>query len=383
MRNDIKRAFERIDRQDTRVQLMRIAACLIVICCHIRLRPFTPGGEPDMSTLAVNSFFYEGVCIFFCITGFFLFRTKSYKKLLKRSVLKILLPATVLVLATLLINDWATGKRSLIDCITAPDIDWSLFGLSLLAADPHMIMHTAHLWYIVTYMFIIVSFPVLRLICAPGDNAKKARKLIFLIGVIGIVLQDVQQIFIVPRISVFSIFPITFVYVIAGYSLYERRDMFRGSIKARLLAIAGIIAATVLRLMVQQPVLLRVPENDYFFHSSTFPGVIFTISFVILFLTFGENKGKVRRVVNFLGGNTFNIYLLHVLVYAKLASTGVRKAFEGFFIGRIDTLFGEIGYTVSYCITVFLITLAISLIFKGVAFFLKCSGRKLFKKTNE
>lgn len=84
MNNTKKDYLVKYSKQDTRVQLIRIFACMMVIGCHIRLSAITTDGLVDKSILFISGFFDDGVAIFFLIMGFFLFKNENVGKLLKK-----------------------------------------------------------------------------------------------------------------------------------------------------------------------------------------------------------------------------------------------------------------------------------------------------------
>ena len=71
--------------RDYNVELLRIAAALIVIGTHIKFTDFTTKfGEVDKTKVLWDSFFGEGVTIFFLILGFFYFKNSCFDKLVKK-----------------------------------------------------------------------------------------------------------------------------------------------------------------------------------------------------------------------------------------------------------------------------------------------------------
>lgn len=84
MDNTKKDYLIKYSKQDTRVQLIRIMACMMVIGCHIRLSYITSDGLIDKSILFISGFFDDGVAIFFLIMGFLLFKNESVGKLLRK-----------------------------------------------------------------------------------------------------------------------------------------------------------------------------------------------------------------------------------------------------------------------------------------------------------
>lgn len=103
---------------DVNVSLMRIIACMIVIGCHIRL-PVINNNIVDKSRLFIDGFFDDGVAIFFCITGFFIFNNINYKKLWKKIITNILIPAFLTECVSAMLGGYLAGSN-IIESITNP-----------------------------------------------------------------------------------------------------------------------------------------------------------------------------------------------------------------------------------------------------------------------
>ena len=72
-------------QRDLPVEALRIIACLMVIATHVK-PGMTLDGVPDFSRVLLTVLVGDGVCVFWCILGFFLLRdvpggsrTKSVK----------------------------------------------------------------------------------------------------------------------------------------------------------------------------------------------------------------------------------------------------------------------------------------------------------------
>ena len=71
----------------------------------------------DWSRLLEKSFLTDGVPLFFIITGFFLVNGRSYKKIWKSTIKKILIPTLIFVLFTQVFYLFIVNKESFIYCI--------------------------------------------------------------------------------------------------------------------------------------------------------------------------------------------------------------------------------------------------------------------------
>ena len=77
--------------RDYSIDLIRVVACLSVICAHLSLQVLnTAYNRIDWSRLLEKSFLKDGIALFFMITGFFLVNGRSYKKIWSGTIKKIL-----------------------------------------------------------------------------------------------------------------------------------------------------------------------------------------------------------------------------------------------------------------------------------------------------
>lgn len=84
-----------IMKRDSSVELGRVLACCIVIGVHICLPAFVQDSYYDISRIFISCLVADGVAIFWFITGFFLFKNVSYKKVLNKTFKNIGIPLIV------------------------------------------------------------------------------------------------------------------------------------------------------------------------------------------------------------------------------------------------------------------------------------------------
>ena len=128
---------ERIRKRDTRVELLRLLACLFVVSLHTK-----PGssvnGIPAFGRILYSNLITDGVSIFLLISGFYFFAESAYMQRLKRCALRIILPTFAFLVFILLLpvlggqgGTAAEAASGLLSCI----LHW----------DPRMIHGGAHL----------------------------------------------------------------------------------------------------------------------------------------------------------------------------------------------------------------------------------------------
>lgn len=104
-------------KRDISVDLIRIAACIMVIATHMSLQVLNKAyNRIDWSRLLEKSFLADGVPLFLMITGFFLANGRSYKKIWKSTIMKVLLPSIMYILFTQVFYMFIINKESIMWC---------------------------------------------------------------------------------------------------------------------------------------------------------------------------------------------------------------------------------------------------------------------------
>lgn len=97
------------------------------------------------------------------ITGFFYVRGSSFSKLMKRSVLRILVPAILLMIFNTLLSGWLDGEMSIVQSISAFKLsDLLQIVKALLVGNTAIVPYSGHLWYVCMYIFVMLWFPLLK-----------------------------------------------------------------------------------------------------------------------------------------------------------------------------------------------------------------------------
>lgn len=362
--------LQKYEKYDYRVQLMRIAACFIVIGCHVRLEPVINGGL-DKELLLLHGFYDDGVAIFLMIVGFFLYAVKEpFWKYVGKTFLRILVPVLLLMLGVQLLEGWIVGEASLLECLRRPDIRLmdilrGFVGIQFLEGTigtPVWSM-TSHLWYITTYLRIIVVLPLLHLLTLENPLSVKVCRWLIVINVFSMIAADLQAL--LPAgswtIGSFVIFDVPVTYVVVGYVLYQKRAVFQNSVRGRLLFLAGMIGINVLRFVLQCILFDRSLENNYFYYWNTTISLVFSVCFIAFFLTFPEKTGSLwLKMVNYIGAKTFFIYLVHIAVYTFWDARGLRNWVYSFTVWRSAGFVAKLGYDLIYPALIFVCCLLIA-----------------------
>ena len=105
-------------QRDISVDLVRVVACLMVIATHVCLQVLNPCfNRIDWSRLLEKSFVTDGVPLFLMITGFFIANGRSYKRIWKSTIVKVLLSSLIYILFSQIFYMYIINKESISWCL--------------------------------------------------------------------------------------------------------------------------------------------------------------------------------------------------------------------------------------------------------------------------
>jgi len=350
--------FSKYDKQDSRVQWIRIIACIIVIGCHVRLHPIT-AEYIDKSILLIHGIFDDGVAVFFVMMGFFLFNNENFPKLIKKVFKTIFIPALVLRILSEFFQGYIGNQVALQECLTNSKVDWYKLLFEILSFDLSSGPYCAHLWYVNYYILIVLMFPMLKCLCSNTEFAKKAQLWVISLGFMNLVLQDVQKVFFldVPNVNIPTVVSVSAMMCVSGYVLWENRSKVENNRVVHILSLIVFVLVNLLRYVLQYR-LLQININDLHYTGwCTSVGYIAALSLICFFLSMEK---RTNRVVNYIGSRTFVIYLVHMLVYAYLGSHGHYLFLHNAFVNK--GIVGELLYNILFALLVFVISLFFAVI---------------------
>ena len=356
-------------KNDISIEIIRILACYIVICLHTSSWYIT--GETVLKTeLGIKCFLQDAVPIFLLITGSFLFTGKKpFVKILKKVIFSILLPAFFVMVYSQIAAPWLTGKETLLHCITSPQFDLkNLFG-NIFRWSAGMTL-CGHLWYVFSYLKVILWYPLISVICRPDVYNKKIRYYILAISAVAKFITDVQQLYSIPlgNIVPFSIIDNSLWYVLLGYEIYQHKDfLIKNKVWCSIIGFYTFLLANVIRFQLSLSLFDIDLKNDYFLHIESFNNAFSSIGlFVFLICVLNSNyvqkitqRGKVSYLIRFLSTKTFWIYLLHRGIYEKMGTLGLRNRIYSFSNKHFPS---EVISMLSYAMLIFLISLLVAAI---------------------
>lgn len=345
--------------RDCNVDLIRIIACLIVISVHT-------------NNLAVNCLdktriiwaiiFGDGVAIFFMLMGFFLFKNNSFKKLLKKTAINIILPSFVLLIFGEIFYPLISHKMSFNDWINNYKVDVKTIILNILRLTPTS--NSGHLWYIFSYFKIILTFPILKMI----TESEKLTQYAVLLG-FGTILYNDINVFFNPSFGFtnFGLFDTLIIFPLIGYEIYRRKDKIKENKKITLISILLIFIVEAIRFWLQYNMYKRnLSNNNYVFWNTSF-GCIISILIILMGLSLKIKNAKVQKVISYIGERTFVIYLIHFLVVQYFNTTNLMNMLLdklGYSFDNINemTFMAEGIFTFSRVIIEFIFSLIIAIL---------------------
>lgn len=352
-----------VKKRDARVELVRILACYLVILMHVRTIAVLDDGTIADWALLANMISAPGVGLYFLICGCFMPKSPVLK-VWKGFLLRILLPAAFFVIAAGALDGWLSGDCGIIRSLLSADYSAILSGLfqGILKADAwSMGRCTGHLWFLFSYLTIMLWMPLLHAVVL--GKGEKALLLFVLLGLGELLLVDYATLFPVAfSVPMPALPPWEMMYAAAGWLLYRgiKKPSARGALGA-----AGLAVLTgILMFLAQKALDIKelaaggVPAEvglipHYLNWLSGLCAVCaMAIAAAIFFLP--EPEGRLHDVICGVGGVTFPIFLIHFPAIYKLQTLGLENA------GRRAAIaggwLGNLAFTLAYALLVFVIS---------------------------
>lgn len=350
--------------RDISIDLLRIVACLIVIATHLALTTYNIYEvQVDWSRLFTKCFLADGVGIFFIITGFFISNGRDYKKNLKNALKKIVLPSFIVLVISQVFYKFLINQETFINCLLnfGPENIKTILS-SILHGEVHTtIPVAAHLWYIFDYIKIIIIFPILQLLCKNENQSKLARRILMILAISNMLLQDIQKFWIpeMGRLEIFSVLDPKLLMVLVGYELYCLKDKIKNNKKCAIIGFAVFAIINIIRYKceMQYMIINQLVKEEAFVSWDTIFGLISAISLFVGIYSFEINNQFLSKIISKLGGMTFGIYLVHFMIIAKI---------DIFKFEKISTVKFELLYMFLGTLVIFLLSSIIILCIKTI-----------------
>ena len=303
-------------KRDISVELIRIIAILMVIGNHTA-GWYLSGDTVLRGNLMIYGFFQDAVPLFWYATGMFLFKQgNTFKKNVTRTVFRVVLPSAALVFFAAIFAPWFEGKASLKTCFTASSLNWPELLNSIFNWKTTGLPLSGHLWFVFSYVKVILWYPLLAYACKEDDSSRKVRHYLIALAVIAEAIGDLQQFGSLSfgKIAPFTILDPSLLFVVIGYEISIKLDKIRGH-KAfyRVLGISIYIICSCARYLITKSFYDAGIKNQAFEHIENLLTIISSVGLMSALLTIEPAHVRLQRIIYTLAKYTFGIFLIHRL----------------------------------------------------------------------
>lgn len=369
--------------RDFSIDLLRIIACISVLANHLCLQPFNQyWSQVDWSRIFERCFLTDNVTIFFMITGFFLINGRSYLKIWKSTIFKILIPTFVYVLLAQMFYMFIINKQSFSWCMQNAVTNMNLLGIlrTIITGDlTHINDLCKHLWYIFSYVKIIIWVPILWLMFKEEKLPILARRILIIFTIASAIITDIQRFYVLPvgRIANFELISRELVYVIIGYELFVHKDKIKNNKKVFIFGMIGVVLINCLRYKLENKYMVL---NNYYeiygrenFIEWNYNSLVFFSSTLLFMAIYSLPITKMwfKKALVWISDKTFGIYLVHYMLIAKV---------DLYKFDKLGKLYQELIYLFLSIIITFTVSALIVWVIKIVKELLKKGFRKVVPK---
>lgn len=360
---------------DLKVEIIRILCCFLVICYHIRPQVVV-NGEIKESVVFVEAICSICVNTFFILSGFFIYENKnnlliSFIHVFKNFIKNIFIPFLFVAFLSFVFNDAFFFKKSAIDCIKDMDIQSIIKEIGV--GIRYLIVYTwplstAHLWYVFAYAFLILFYPITKLILKYFDK-KITYIIVILLLIVWIAFDIIVYYFkfednyylnLVPKVITFSMIgSILYNDFIKKYLLTNDSDKSISKNNRLLIIFVLLYIITVVALFLLQISYLK-NVNGFYVYTSYNSFLALVESVLVIIIIYNLNfmnyiNDKTKHIVKIVSDATYGIYLVHWSILIMLASSGI----QGMFFMKMTNIFSSILYYIVFGGLVFSISLLI------------------------
>ncbi len=352
-----------LSNKDIVVELMRIAASLIVVATHVK-PDCVFGSTVSKSCVMIACLAGDGVAIFWLILGFFCFRPIDYGSRLKHLLKRILIPLTVYSAIMFYLYDWLVAGLSFSDSIQHSGGEYGALLFDGLFKWQNAVPHQGHLWFLYVYSLVVLLMPAIsgmRNICINQDARGKNDVICMAVAAILLILNDItgNELLEITHHS-FRGAVGAVLFVLAGDVLYRNRARFEGKIIYAVGGIVGFAVTNSIRFAIQYSLFKADPSNRepiQWYTSFAFFAVICLSLFFFGISDVLRKNSWCSSMILHLSKLSFLIYLIHYPVRDYFRNRGLQA--------KLIDLFGCYGvgpfiYQILYMSFIFLISASLS-----------------------
>ena len=301
-------------KKDGRIELLRVVACIFVICIHV-MRPDVIDGEVNDGHLFLHAIVGDAVSIFFTITGCFMYRgdTLRWKQKWLNYLINILLPTVVIGFVISMLMPILDSNTLNVDFrLTPPNLLSIIEGL--LFFQPGMWSSPCSIyWYVFEYARLLVFYPV----CYAISKNKDIEKLTIWVYITCVLLGDINHVLKLNILGGVALLPASVTYSLLGDYLYSQH-IKAGRDRKKSLYCLGVMLTIALRFILQKWVYNTIDIGDNIMVHWTHAFSFLFVYFVFQLILSCKRDSFGAPFIRIIGGNVFYVYLFHIAFVWKL-----------------------------------------------------------------
>ena len=361
-----------MNKKDLKVEIFRIVAIFLVILQHS-----LPGflSKTNNLYLGLDALSSMSVCIFFVISGFFMYQNKQWRLKIKDYIFNILIPMLIVAFFVLVFESFIMKQKNFFECLITNDyikiLKKFLLGIRQWSNVPWGFV-LGHMWFVFTYGIIILFYPITNYFVN-----KLNKKIIFLISFLYLIYMIIILNVLKLDAKKYHYLDVVFISVY-GHILYnEIFPILNKKIKNLKNKIIGIFSLGIIWCLI-------------FYIICHFQKQIYTVSFGRMFISY--NSGlmvlltivtismmflilkdiKINKKILMFSEKTYLIYLLHDDIIVLAMQYGIYNLFLKRMNNSINTIF----YTLLFIVDVYVFTFGIT----AFLYFVKKNIKEIYKK---
>lgn len=344
-------------KRDLSVELARIVACLMVVGVHNCL-DYTVNGQILFKRLFVNTLTTPGVTIFWLITGFFIMNN-DYVHSLKKTILKLWLPAIIISCISLFCYDlfrYLTGALSSLNSIP----EYVLIFFKGIFSFRNFAPSSYHFWFIYIYLFVIIISPLLIKIISFIKSSKKMEIISYVLLIISLGINDYydNSVFNFGQHYISGLIPAS-LFVIFGALIYDDLDEI---INNRYINCVSLIALPILLVIADSYVIYYKQSlgiSTYITRWFSLNSLLFACLIILLCKKVYNHiqNEDVDNAIAFLSKYTLYIYIFHPYILKIVSHIKIYNIYAELLSG--EYIICELFFVVFNSVMTFLITLFI------------------------
>lgn len=351
-------------KSDVCIEFFRIIGCLIVIAVHLHLDCMIDG-MPDKSRILITCLCCDGVGIYWFICGAFLFGNQSYKRLLKHMWHKIIIPMVIFSVFVFYMRGFILQSLPVKESITHSFEDYKAILMGILGwYNP--VEGIGHLWYLYVYILVMLAFPILKGIVTEIDKNKRYERvaliLILLLFFVNDITNNVTLEF--SHHSIRAMVPASMI-IITGHIVYKYHEYWDGKWWYSILALILFMILNIIRTDIVYYKYLHDGDNTILVWYSLI-GVLGVLCLFVFTRGLENIVLKFKPVIQYLGKQTFIIYLVHRLFIEKYNGLGINSRLYQSCMAIQKGALGEFLYTALFTVFVFVSSLLVAAIINEI-----------------